>query len=201
MTEHKPTDYLSYIDRVWQGGDTLLAHLSGVYSDAGLVTVRDRVGFLPAFANVAVFDTGAGLVMVDSGDIRTARPLHEAVRAFSKQPVTTVVYTHGHVDHAFGVAPFDAQADSERRERPEVVAHEAVTARFDRYISTAGYNSWINRRQFGVPSLNWPSTYRYPDTTYRDRMTGVLAVCFLRPERDAVRLDVPETPPTGLPVH
>ncbi|MFI5633115.1 alkyl sulfatase dimerization domain-containing protein [Streptomyces sp. NPDC051664] len=172
MTEHKPTDYLSYIDRVWQGEDTLLPHLSGAYSGAGLVTVRERVGFLPAFANVAVFDTGAGLVLVDSGDFRTAGPLHEAVGAFSEQRVSTVVYTHGHVDHVFGVAPFDAQADSEGRERPEVIAHEAVTARFDRYISTAGYNTWINRRQFGVPSLNWPSTYRYPDTTYRSRLTA-----------------------------
>ncbi|MET9660211.1 alkyl sulfatase dimerization domain-containing protein [Streptomyces sp. NPDC006510] len=171
MTEHKPTDYLSYIDRVWQGEDTLLAHLSGAYSGAGLVPVRERVGFLPAFANVAVFDTGDGLVLVDSGDLRTAAPLHAAVRAFSEQPVSTVVYTHGHVDHVFGVAPFDAQADSEGRPRPEVIAHEAVTARFDRYVSTAGYNTWINRRQFGVPSLDWPSTYRYPDTTYRDRMT------------------------------
>ncbi|WP_406012964.1 MBL fold metallo-hydrolase [Streptomyces sp. NBC_00984] len=173
MTEHKPTDYLSYIDRVWHGEDTLLAHLSGAYSGAELVSVRERVGFLPAFANVAVFDTGDGLVLVDSGDVRTAAPLHEAVRAFSEQPVGTVVYTHGHVDHVFGVAPFDEQADSEGRPRPEVIAHEAVTARFDRYVSTAGYNTWINRRQFGVPSLNWPSTYRYPDTTYRDRMTVV----------------------------
>lgn len=32
-------------------------------------------------------------------------------------------------------------------------------------------------------------------------VSGVLAVCFLRPERDAVRLDVPEAPPAGLPVH
>ncbi|MFE7112806.1 alkyl sulfatase dimerization domain-containing protein [Streptomyces sp. NPDC057575] len=171
MTEHKPTDYLSYTDRVWRGEDTLLAHLSGVYFGEELVRVRERVGFLPAFANVAVFDTGDGLLLVDSGDIRTAAPLHAAVRAFSAQPVGTVVYTHGHVDHVFGVAPFDAQADSEGRPRPEVIAHEAVPARFDRYVSTVGYNTWINRRQFGVPSLDWPSTYRYPDTTYRDRMT------------------------------
>ncbi|MFD3658083.1 alkyl sulfatase dimerization domain-containing protein [Streptomyces sp. NPDC058620] len=171
MTEHSPTDYLSYADQVWRGESSLLAHLSGAYSNAGLVTVRERVGFLPAFANVAVFDTGDGLVLVDSGDIRTAQPLHRAVRAFSEQHVSTVVYTHGHVDHVFGVAPFDAQATAEGRARPEVIAHEAVTARFDRYVSTAGYNAWINRKQFGVPSLDWPSTYRYPDTTYRDRMT------------------------------
>ncbi|MFJ1840129.1 hypothetical protein [Streptomyces sp. NPDC088146] len=30
---------------------------------------------------------------------------------------------------------------------------------------------------------------------------GVLAVCFLRPEKDAARLDVTETAPMGLTVH
>lgn len=30
---------------------------------------------------------------------------------------------------------------------------------------------------------------------------GVLAVCFLRPEKDAARLDVAQTAPMGLAVH
>ncbi|MFF9018310.1 alkyl sulfatase dimerization domain-containing protein [Streptomyces sp. NPDC014870] len=168
MTEHNPDalDYPTYIDRVWRGEETLLAHVTGVFTSERLITVREGVGFFPAFANVAAFDTGAGLVLVDSGDIRTAGLLHTAVRAFSPDPVRAVVYTHGHVDHVFGVAPFDQEP-----ERPEVIAHEAVAARFDRYVETSGYNTWINRRQFGVPSLDWPTEYRYPDTTYRDRMT------------------------------
>jgi hypothetical protein len=29
----------------------------------------------------------------------------------------------------------------------------------------------INQRQFGVPGLRWPVEYRYPDRTYRDRLT------------------------------
>ncbi|MFI6894236.1 MFS transporter [Streptomyces sp. NPDC050256] len=32
-------------------------------------------------------------------------------------------------------------------------------------------------------------------------VAGVLAVCFLRPEKDALRLDVPEAPAVGLPAH
>jgi glyoxylase-like metal-dependent hydrolase (beta-lactamase superfamily II) len=55
---------------------------------------------------------------------------------------------------------------------PEVIAHEALPARFDRYILTVGYNQVINRRQFGVPHLRWPTEYRYPDRTY----SGELAV-------------------------
>lgn len=171
MTEHNPSGYMAYTDRVWSGEETLLAHFTGEFAGGGLVPVGERTGFFPAFANVAVFDTGDGLVLVDSGDFRTAPQLHTSVRGHSKAPVSAVVYTHGHVDHVFGVGPFDQEAADAGTGRPEVFAHEAVAARFDRYRETAGYNMWINRRQFGVPSLQWPTEYRYPDTTYRDRLT------------------------------
>ncbi|MFF5931724.1 alkyl sulfatase dimerization domain-containing protein [Streptomyces hydrogenans] len=171
MTEHSASGYMEYAERVWSGKETLLAHFTGEFAGGGLVRVAERTGFFPAFANVAVFDTGDGLVLVDSGDFRTASQLHDAVRGRTQAPVSTVVYTHGHVDHVFGVGSFDQEAADAGTALPEVVAHEAVTARFDRYRETAGYNTWINRRQFGVPSLNWPTEYRYPDTTYRDRLT------------------------------
>ena len=35
---------------------------------------------------------------------------------------------------------------------------------------TAGYNGIINRRQFDIDSLQWPTEYRYPDRTYRDHL-------------------------------
>jgi len=78
--------------------------------------------------------------------------------------VHRAIYTHGHIDHVFGTAAFEAEAPI------EVVAHEAVNARFDRYVRTAGYNATINRRQFRVRSLQWPVEYRRPDRTYRDRL-------------------------------
>jgi alkyl sulfatase BDS1-like metallo-beta-lactamase superfamily hydrolase len=53
---------------------------------------------------------------------------------------------------------------------PEVIAHHALPARFDRYIFTAGYNTIINRRQFGFTDLNWPTEYRYPDRTYHETL-------------------------------
>ncbi|MFD5723501.1 alkyl sulfatase dimerization domain-containing protein [Streptomyces sp. NPDC127036] len=171
MTEHNSSGYMAYADRVWSGEETLMAHFTGAFAQDGLIAVGERTALFPAFANVSVFDTGDGLVLIDSGDIRTASQLHASVRGYSADPVSAVVYTHGHVDHVFGVAPFDKEAAAASRERPEVFAHEAVAARFDRYRETAGYNTWINRRQFGVPSLQWPTEYRYPDTSYRDRLT------------------------------
>ncbi len=109
-------DYAAYVDRVWRGEDDLTAHLSGAFADGGLIPLGERTGLFAAFANVFVFDTGDGLVLVDSGDVRTAEPLHRAVRAFRGPgtPVRSVVFTHGHVDHVFGVGPFDADAERER---------------------------------------------------------------------------------------
>ncbi|MFF4323453.1 alkyl sulfatase dimerization domain-containing protein [Streptomyces sp. NPDC001568] len=165
-THERSREYLAYADRVWHGKADLGAHLAGEFTGNRLVLVAADIGFYPGFANSMAFDTGEGLVLVDSGDVITAADRHAAVRAFSADPVHAVVLTHGHVDHVGGLAPFDAEDG-----RPEVVAHEALAARFDRYRRTAGYNTWINRRQFGVPWLEWPTDYRYPDTTYRDRFT------------------------------
>jgi hypothetical protein len=46
----------------------------------------------------------------------------------------------------------------------------AVPWHFDRYLLTTGYNEVINQRQFGLPDLRWPTSYRYPDRTYRDEL-------------------------------
>ena len=39
---------------------------------------------------------------------------------------------------------------------PVVVGHEAIAARFNRYVETAGYNEIINGRQFQIPGYTWP---------------------------------------------
>ena len=80
----------------------------------------------------------------------------------------TAIYSHGHIDHVFGVGVFEEEASARGWPMPVVVAHEAMPARFDRYVLTAGYNGIINQRQFQAPGLQWPTSYRYPDETYRD---------------------------------
>jgi alkyl sulfatase BDS1-like metallo-beta-lactamase superfamily hydrolase len=135
-----------------------------------MTEVGDGTAFLPGFANVSVFATEEGLLLVDTGSPVTAASVFASVRDWTPDPVHTVVFSHGHIDHVFGAARFEEEAEENDWPAPLVVAHEALPARFDRYILTAGYNAVINRRQFQVPDLEWPTEYRYPDETYATRL-------------------------------
>ena len=58
------------------------------------------------FVNTYALSTPAGLLLVDPGLAPQSAAVHAAVRAWSAAPLHTVVYTHGHADHAFGLAAF-----------------------------------------------------------------------------------------------
>ena len=126
--------------------------------------------FVSSFANVAAFDTADGLVLADTGSFFFTRDVRDRLRRWSARPLHTAVWTHGHVDHVFGVPLYEEEAASHGWPAPRVVAHEGVPVRFDRYRMTAGLNRAINARQFRNAALAWPATDRYPDTTYRDRL-------------------------------
>ncbi|MDZ7734447.1 MAG: alkyl sulfatase dimerization domain-containing protein [Acidimicrobiia bacterium] len=134
-----------------------------------LAEVADRTAWVESLANVTVFSTDDGLCVVDTGGLYVAPVVHERVRDWTHDRFDTAIYTHGHVDHVMGTEVFEAWNEAEGQPRGRVVGHEAVGGRFDRYLLTLGYNSAINRRQFQA-ELDWPSSYRYPDTTYRDRL-------------------------------
>jgi glyoxylase-like metal-dependent hydrolase (beta-lactamase superfamily II) len=163
-------DVLDLADKLWRGDiDVTQIHPVGGYL-GGLAEVTDGVAFLPSFANVSAFSTGEGLVLVDTGSAFVATAVHETIRGWSDLRLDTAIYSHGHIDHVFGVGVFEEEAAGNGWSPPVVVAHDALPARFDRYIVTAGYNEVINQRQFGIPGLRWPTTYRYPDRTYADRL-------------------------------
>lgn len=132
--------------------------------------VADGVGAVSSFANVAAIDTGDGLVLIDTGGPMAGENIARLIGTWRTDRVAAAVYTHGHIDHVMGTAHFDAQADAKGHPHPRVYAHEAVNPRFDRYCLTAGYNATINRRQFSIPGLQWPTDYRHPDDTYVDRL-------------------------------
>jgi alkyl sulfatase BDS1-like metallo-beta-lactamase superfamily hydrolase len=73
------------------------------------------------------------------------------------------------VDHVGGWRPW-----TEEGAEPTVIAHEGVPRRFDRYLRTPGLNEHINRVQFGVDNVTWPSEFRWPDRTYVDSLDLVV---------------------------
>ena len=155
-----------FADRVWRGAaDNDIVH-SGM-TGAGVVPVLDGVGWHPGFGNVIAFRSSGETVLFDSGNPYGAAGLHQAVRAWSPDPVSTAIFSHGHIDHVSGMGPFDAEGP----QRPTVIAQERIGARFDRYLLTNGYNAVINQRQFQAPNLTWPTEYRRPDLTFRDAIT------------------------------
>jgi alkyl sulfatase BDS1-like metallo-beta-lactamase superfamily hydrolase len=160
---------LEISEQLWRG-EISAEHTHPMAPRGELVEVASDTAFISAFANVCAFRTEAGLVLVDTGSQLAAQNVYRLIRGWNQQPLHTAIYSHGHIDHVFGVTVFEEEAREKGWPLPRVVAHEAVPARFERYILTAGYNSIINQRQFGL-AVAWPTEYRFPDETYRDALT------------------------------
>jgi alkyl sulfatase BDS1-like metallo-beta-lactamase superfamily hydrolase len=153
-------EILDLAEQAWQGRYDKHWHPSAAREE-----IAPDLFFINTFANVSVARTPAGLVLVDTGSHLGRRQTFEAVRHCDRAQIFASIYTHGHVDHAFGLPPFLAEAQEKNWERPRIVAHQNVGARFDRYRTTSGYNAAINTRQFGV-AVPWPTEFNYPDLTY-----------------------------------
>jgi alkyl sulfatase BDS1-like metallo-beta-lactamase superfamily hydrolase len=130
--------------------------------------VAARTHFVSSFANVTAFETDDGLVLVDTGSFVLADRTRTILRRAVTEPVTTAIWTHGHVDHCFGVELYEREADR----KVHVIAHEAVARRFERYRLTHGWNTRINARQFQTKS-GFPTEFRAPDETFATDKTLV----------------------------
>lgn len=131
--------------------------------------VAPRTWFIqPGMVNVALFETDEGLLMVDAGCRGDGPALLRAVRSVSDKPLHTVVFTHGHSDHAFGLWAFH-----DAGEKPRIIAHENLPAHFERYIKTAGLNARINGQHPGPDGKRWAEErddFDWPDETFTDTL-------------------------------
>ncbi len=145
----------------------------GAEQEPVVIEVAPRTWFIqPGMVNVALFETDEGLVMVDAGCRGDGPALLRAVRSVSDRPLHTVIYTHGHSDHCFGLWSFFDEG-----EKPEIIAHEGVPAHFERYIKTAGLNAHINGQRPGADGKRWaeePADFDWPTRTYRDTLEIVV---------------------------
>ncbi len=96
---------------------------------------------------------------------------YKAVRSVTEKPLNTAIYTHGHVDHVYGVSHYVEEGGTLGFPKPTVVAHRGVPKRFDRYKETVSWNAHINLRQFrgGVGQPLFPGEFYYPDVTYSEQ--------------------------------
>jgi len=143
---------------------------AGVYWTGGPVEVASRSWFVSNFSGVTAFETEAGLVLVDSGTERAAPGMAAQLREKTQAPVHTAIFTHGHLDHAYGLKFFLLPDQP----RPRIVAQRAIIDRFSRYERTAGLNAGINARQFGPGPIADPATFRppalMPDLLFDERL-------------------------------
>ena len=163
-------DLLELADKLFTAEVPIEAH-HPFASSGQMAEVQPGLAFVDAFANSSAVETGDGLVVVDTSGVFHAPSVHETIRTWSSQPLHTAVFTHGHIDHVFGVDIYEAEARANGWPAPRVIAHTAIAERFERYRMTAGYNAVINQRQFKAPGLRWPTEYRMPDETYSDSLT------------------------------
>src|SRR5437870_11685284 len=114
------TDVIDLSDRLWRGQASIEEHHP--FAPRGdLTEVADGCAFVSSFANVTAFGTSDVLVLVDTGSLLFARAVHEQLRTWSPAPVHTAVYSHGHIDHVFGVPLYDEEARANGWERPRVL--------------------------------------------------------------------------------
>jgi glyoxylase-like metal-dependent hydrolase (beta-lactamase superfamily II) len=141
----------------------------------GPVEVAPRTWFASQFSGCTAFETDEGLLLVDTGTRQFAPAIAAMLREKTNAPVHTAIYTHGHIDHAYGLDAFLIPGQP----RPRVIAHSAMPARFARYAATAHHNAALNARQFGG-TVEAETNEAYaafgtppipPDTLYEDRLS------------------------------
>ncbi len=136
--------------------------------------VSDKTSVVPAgprswlirmpIVNAALFETDAGLVLVDTGMGPAGPALVDAIKSVSDKALHTIIYTHGHVDHAYGT-----WALLEAGWTPEIIAHEKLLARFNRYIRLRGsIGPYMSQPTEQLPAsendLVWPTRTFSGDT-------------------------------------
>ena len=166
-----------FIDEGVYEGPSSVNRINGQLSE-----VADGIAMVEAFSHVVALRSEEGLVLFDTSLEAFGGQILSALRGWSDEPVGTIAYTHGHIDHVGGAGAIVAEALERGRPRPHVIGHENVAPRFARYRFTEGYNAAINARQFGSggraggfinagsPQRFGPKEWVAPDTQFSERM-------------------------------
>jgi alkyl sulfatase BDS1-like metallo-beta-lactamase superfamily hydrolase len=144
-----------------------------------LSELTSNIAMVEAFSHSILFRTDDGLVVFDTSGPGGGQPVVDAIRGWSSDRFNTLIYTHGHVDHVGGSGAFARSAALDSTPNPQVISHQNVPNRFDRYNLTNGYNQVINARQFlGIDAMGiggeqsfLPGDAIRPTVMYQDRLS------------------------------
>ncbi|MBW2713808.1 MAG: MBL fold metallo-hydrolase [Deltaproteobacteria bacterium] len=118
--------------------------------------------------NAVLFETDEGLVLVDTGMAPAGPAVLKAIRSVSKKPLHTVIYTHAHVDHAYGT-----WALLEAGETPAIIAQERAVKRFERYLRTRGsISKYMDQPLDTLPASR--EDIAWPTRTFKDRLELII---------------------------
>ena len=145
-----------------------------------LSEITDQIAMVEAFSHCILIQTDDGLIAFDTSGVQGGEKVLSSIRGWSNDPFHSLIYTHGHLDHVGGSGAFMKDAERRGHTKPQVVGHENLPKRFDRYELTDGYNTIINQRQFGQFTRRGykiqdgnsfiPEGTARPDLTYRERL-------------------------------
>lgn len=108
--------------------------INDILKKTELIKVSKKVWMIRMpLVNCFVVETDDGLIMIDVGMKPAGPAILKALKTISDQKIHTIIYTHGHVDHAYGT-----WALIEAGYNPEIIAQEKILKRFDRYLQLGG---------------------------------------------------------------
>ena len=165
-------DVLELVDQLWRGEVSVREPSPGHPVRSAAPPSATAWPSCPSFANVARSrPTTASCSSTPAAQFAGARHPQPCARRGRRPGCDTAVYTHGHIDHVFGIAGVrGGGAGATAGRHGSIAPRGGAAAASTATALTAGYNAVINQRQFQVPGLRWPTEYRYPDVTYRDRL-------------------------------
>ncbi len=134
--------------------------------------------FFPYFGTSTAFLTPEGVVLFDAGTYQGGGRVLGELRKRTDLPVHTIVFSHGHMDHAPGAAHFVKEAAAAGRPNPRIIGHRKVVDRLRRYERMAPWISFIGEwqwdRRLAPAAAARPARQQefvYPDTLVDDRLT------------------------------
>jgi alkyl sulfatase BDS1-like metallo-beta-lactamase superfamily hydrolase len=156
---------LEIAEDLWLGRSNTYQH-HPFHLPYGMEKLASGTWMYKGFANTIVRETDDGLILIDPGGIFDMNLKYKAIREFTSQRLNTAIFTHGHMDHVFGVDRFEKEAKKNHWETPKIIAHENVIPRFERYNLTNGWNGHINNTQFmgGAAEGYFPTDFCIPKT-------------------------------------